>query len=203
MNVQQPDLNRLIDLLVDDELDPGARRSLFDRLDAEPDGWRRCALAFLETQTWHAAIAPVACEPAPTRVRRGNRALGLAGIAAALVGAFVLGWAAHGGTPRRGEMVAALPPVPKTVPADKPVLPEPSPKEDRVERGPLADAAKGVPTRQVTDSPLTDSVRHTLQQRGFQVEQQRRLLALELKNGQRLNVPVEEVKVRYVGNRTL
>jgi len=203
MNVQQSDLNRLIDLLVDDELDPGARRSLFDRLDAEPDGWRRCALAFLETQSWRAAIAPMACEPAPARVRRGNRALGLVGIAAALLGAFVLGWAMHGGTPRRGEVVAVLPPVPKTLPTDKPVVPEPSPKEDRVERGTVADAARSVPTRQATASPLTDSVRHRLQQRGFQVEQQRRLLALELKGGRRVTVPAEEFKVRYVGNRSL
>jgi len=42
----------LLDLLVDDELTESERRELLGRLDRMPDGWRRCALAFLEAQCW-------------------------------------------------------------------------------------------------------------------------------------------------------
>jgi len=40
----------LLDLLVDGELDEPGRRELLARLDDTEDGWRRCALAFLENQ---------------------------------------------------------------------------------------------------------------------------------------------------------
>ena len=40
------------DRLVDDELSEEERRELLGRLDDEPGGWRRCALAFLEAQCW-------------------------------------------------------------------------------------------------------------------------------------------------------
>ena len=43
------DLFRL-ELLADGELDEDSRRTLLSRLDQTSDGWRRCALAFLEAQ---------------------------------------------------------------------------------------------------------------------------------------------------------
>lgn len=43
------------DRLVDDELSQEQRRKLLGRLDSEPGGWRRCALAFLEAQSWKQA----------------------------------------------------------------------------------------------------------------------------------------------------
>ncbi|MCL6504821.1 MAG: hypothetical protein K6T86_19250 [Pirellulales bacterium] len=64
-------LDRLLDRLVDDELPEGDRRALLARLDAEADGWRLCALRFLEAQAFRRAIRD-ACysrlstsEPAP------------------------------------------------------------------------------------------------------------------------------------------
>lgn len=44
--------SEVLDLLVDGELDESRRRALLTALDAEPAGWRRCALAFLEAQCW-------------------------------------------------------------------------------------------------------------------------------------------------------
>ncbi len=44
------------DRLVDDELSEEERRQLLGRLDDEPGGWRRCALAFLEAQCWRQAL---------------------------------------------------------------------------------------------------------------------------------------------------
>ncbi len=40
------------DLLADDELNEDERRELLATLDDQPEGWRRCALAFLESQCW-------------------------------------------------------------------------------------------------------------------------------------------------------
>jgi hypothetical protein len=46
----------LIDRLVDGELSGDERRHLLASLEAQPDGWRRCALAFVEAQTWRGAM---------------------------------------------------------------------------------------------------------------------------------------------------
>jgi hypothetical protein len=48
---------RAIDRLVDDELSAGEERSFLAALEFQPDGWRRCALAFLEARAWKAELA--------------------------------------------------------------------------------------------------------------------------------------------------
>lgn len=51
------------DRLVDDELNEDERRELLGRLDNESDGWRRCALAFLEAQCWKKVLGQIPSEP--------------------------------------------------------------------------------------------------------------------------------------------
>src|SRR5437588_9921152 len=105
--------DRLLDQLVDGELPDTARRALLLRLEGEPDGWRRCALAFLEAQSWRATFAPLAVpvreevrsgDPATIRAQvlqrgpgmRVNRRRTLARLVAVAAGfavAFALGWA--------------------------------------------------------------------------------------------------------------
>jgi hypothetical protein len=46
------DLPRWLDRLVDGELNHDQQRQLLVALEAEPEGWRRCALAFVEAQAW-------------------------------------------------------------------------------------------------------------------------------------------------------
>jgi hypothetical protein len=41
-----------------------------------------------------------------------------------------------------------------------------------------------------------------LQRRGYQVEQSRRLVSMGLQNGQRVAVPIDEVRLKFVGDRT-
>jgi hypothetical protein len=43
---------RQLDRLVDGELSRDEYYALLETLDQEPDGWRRCAMAFLEAQVW-------------------------------------------------------------------------------------------------------------------------------------------------------
>jgi hypothetical protein len=92
----------MIDRLVDGELSGDERRELLAALDAQPDGWRRCALAFLEAQTWQSElkwiVAPVAIETTNTSVATAasaqpSRRYGGAWLAAAaaLLVAFGLG----------------------------------------------------------------------------------------------------------------
>jgi hypothetical protein len=62
------DENLLIDRLVDGELTSDERRQLLSALEGQPEGWRRCALAFVESQAWRGEMrqltTPIAVTPA-------------------------------------------------------------------------------------------------------------------------------------------
>jgi len=74
------------DRLVDGELSQEERGDLLGALDAQPNGWRRCALAFLEAQAWRgemrslvggaasAAVEPVGHAAAHTSTPAANLA---------------------------------------------------------------------------------------------------------------------------------
>jgi hypothetical protein len=96
-----------IDDLVDGKLDDANRRALLTRCEVEPEGWRRCALAFLEAQCWRDALRPLAQPPSAARsssldygagqaprVGRGqwSRFARTFAAAAACVTLFSLGW---------------------------------------------------------------------------------------------------------------
>ncbi len=55
-----------LDRLVDGELSEPQRRELLSGLDKEPEGWRRCALAFLAAQSWRDAMGAMLREPPET-----------------------------------------------------------------------------------------------------------------------------------------
>jgi len=58
-NIHPANPQRQFDLLVDGELSEAERRTLLLHLEREPDGWRRCALAFLEAQCWKAELGQI------------------------------------------------------------------------------------------------------------------------------------------------
>jgi hypothetical protein len=68
VNNPLPPMNRdaihreLLDVLVDGELSESERRELLLKLDQSPGGWRACALAFLESQSWKQACGAIARE---------------------------------------------------------------------------------------------------------------------------------------------
>jgi hypothetical protein len=99
-----------LDRLVDGELPADERRQMIAALDARPDGWRRCALAFLEAQSWRSdmrrlmhdetvgdhrpdiALAPVTSEDANLgRAFSSSRLNAALAVAASLLVAFGLG----------------------------------------------------------------------------------------------------------------
>jgi hypothetical protein len=56
MSATHPTNDERFDRLVDGELSEAERSRLLAALDQEPDGWRRCALAFLEAQCWREGL---------------------------------------------------------------------------------------------------------------------------------------------------
>ncbi len=54
---------RVLDRLVDGELSQQERRELLAALDDEVGAWRRCALAFLESQSWRSQMSRLAWDP--------------------------------------------------------------------------------------------------------------------------------------------
>jgi hypothetical protein len=92
-----------IDRLVDGELSERERSALLSRFDTEPHGWRRCALAFLEAQSWREELASLESESASETagmanrvtsppLRRASSRLSVFKWAAAVLVAFTLGW---------------------------------------------------------------------------------------------------------------
>ena len=61
-----------LDRLVDGELPDTQRRELLTSLEQQPDGWRQCALAFLEAQSWGEALEKRAHAEADCRCARGR-----------------------------------------------------------------------------------------------------------------------------------
>jgi hypothetical protein len=53
---------QLLDLLIDGELSDEQERDVIARLEESPDGWRRCALAFLENRCWQ-RVAQAVTQP--------------------------------------------------------------------------------------------------------------------------------------------
>ena len=91
--------NLIFDRLVDNELNHEERDQLLGSLDERPDGWRKCALAFLEHQSWSRQIKSIAAPPTSEKVALGraeqswtaNRRLGILAMAACLLVAFFVG----------------------------------------------------------------------------------------------------------------
>jgi hypothetical protein len=207
--------DRLFDRLVDGELPDRERRELLVRLEKVPDGWRRCALAFLEAQTWRQALGSVAGTaessarsvvltgetPVPPPVPRGGQGrkqifwrpvARLTGLAAGLAFAFALGWTYHGGL----EQTAPSPDVNRQAGsvADQ-------------SNQPPSDASVKVavehssPTKPAEAAAAIAPIVKNLQQRGYSVETQQRLVSMESKDGRKVKLPVQEVRIRYTGDR--
>jgi hypothetical protein len=214
--------DRLLDRLVDGELTPAERAAALSALGSDAEGWRRCALAFLEAQAWRGALDRGA-EPKVHAVvrpaRRPMRIARLGTIAAAIVVAFLTGFVLRGG--------AGFPPGgsgPHDAPyavnarqsnsaneAARPAAParalEPwmavADSGSRLRLPVFAadgGAAPGAETLRQT-SALPEYVRRQLERQGYEIEGNRQLVSLALGDGRNVTVPVERLKYRYVGYR--
>jgi hypothetical protein len=232
----------LFDLLVDGELDPARRDVLLLRLDTVPDGWRRCALAFLEAQAWRSDMRAAIATPAETQPHHPNsvvparsrfaRARRLAVAALAMLFAFSAGWllrpAGEGSAEFGGAGRAVVPPLDMAQSeAKSEKLPDkesdetPSDLDTNPPQLAAAMRMAGILTLQMDDHgktrevqvPVLDAsgidVRRLLEQspagrsaaiqalerRGHKVDLHRQLLTVDLKDGRKLLVPIDQVDV--------
>jgi anti-sigma factor RsiW len=194
---------RLIDQLVDAELPDNERRELLLRLESEPDGWRHCALAFLEAQSWSQAFGPLAATGRPDsrlvlvgkgrhRKRRRWSLARLSALAAGFALVFALGWGLH-----RGPTDNSVP-APNMRTEASPSTPFPQ----SVDSTPVELAQGQSRAPESARSTLPDEVAQLWEQRGYQTERESRVISMELKDGRRLDMPIEEVRVQYIGDRT-
>ena len=220
-NQPDPTPDVAIDRLVDGCLDDAERRVLLLKLEDEPDGWRRCALAFLEDQAWRAALGVPAAPnvlkaPAVVPRRRWPVMLRMSAAASVLAATFAAGFAT-GGAPRSGIEPAtgwqaaskadparsgiALPPIREVGYVD---VVDASNGESPPGRVPIL-AGPGLDERWLREQPpsVPEYVRAQWERKGYQVDERRRLVSLDLEDGRRVEIPVDEVNVEFVGNRPL
>jgi hypothetical protein len=210
-----------IDRLVDGECDDAERRALLLRLEADPDGWRRCALAFLEDQAFRSALAgPVPSVPlvrpslAPSKDRKALAAVRVAVAAGLIAATFALGFALGGGSRGRDavDLARADAPPPARDPAEvDDVIREVgwaslkvgAGGEETVRRVPIL-AGPGLDEAWLRSRPsaVPEYVRAQWERDGFQLAERRQLLSLNLDDGRRLAIPVQDVEVEYVGQAT-
>jgi hypothetical protein len=210
MNENKPlDEDILLDRLVDGELKGSERRQLLESFDKRPEGWRRCALAFLEAQSWREEMGQVARglasdtdEPklsvpfvAPNPKHWPKAATWLA-MAAGLLLAFGLGWMQRDRGPSIAGGAANHPTtqIATVTPPSNPISPNSAKSGDAVTlfvqgddgrrhpvRVPLVDAATLDKQLGVQfQSGLSDDVRDQLEDSGYAVQSKRQYAPLWL-----------------------
>jgi hypothetical protein len=211
-----------IDRLVDGELNETDRHELLLQLEREPEGWRRCALAFLEAQCWRQELGLMARSPenvaavsspamsaaATVRTRtprwRQNLAtalsMGACFLIALWLGLSMRGNGAGGLHGPGGEAVPAM----AVLPSDEVVTIEGQNGKTENVSIPRAhrDTFDSSLAKQVPDAIPLD-VQQAFQRSGHQVVQQREIVPVPMNNGRRLMVPVDHVEIHYVGRGSL
>jgi hypothetical protein len=172
-----------LDRLVDGELDQGTRSLLIRSLDREPDGWKRCALAFLEAQAWREAAQSMptmnasTSRPAVPRPRPWARQLVV--VAAMVAVAFCAGFVSRG-TGRSEPMVR---------------------RNDSSPDGTPVQRASATSPNEAAPPAIPDYVRSQMERQGYRVGGGRKVIEVALEDGRRVAVPVDTVSYRYVGQR--
>ena len=218
MNPAGDDLTLSIDRLVDGECTEVDRRALLLLLESEPDGWRRCALAFLEDQALRSALsdsmtsrsaAPLATIPAVPKSHPMTRRLAL--VASLFLVAFTVGFNLGGSSRHRGDVPAA---------ESRPIA---SVKDNAVSNDVIravgwatvegdGNAVRRVPILagpgldedwlRTQPSAVPEYVRAQWERSGYQVAERRQLISINLEDGRRLAIPMEGVEMQYVGQST-
>ena len=177
----------VFDRLVDGELDEAARGALLRRLDHEPDGWKRCALAFIEAQAWREAMSTERgsgmASPWDVGARRSHRLAALrqiVAVAAAVTVAFGVGFmsrgirADRGGAPDAGRVLV---------------------------QGPGATHGEQTASARTATATVPEYLRRQMERQGYRIDGDRKIVPVALDDGRKIAVPVETVSLRYVGQR--
>jgi len=219
----------LLDRLVDGELSADERRALLESLDLRPQGWRRCALAFLEAQSWRSDLravvttsnsmaAPVkAVAPIQFPKRRTFWAAAeWFAVGAALMLAFKLGgWQRSSGVPFASNSASPSDQLANAPPAVGSAAPNAAKPGDAINlwvrddggqlkrvRVPLVDAnSLDHQYGTIFQTGVPDDVRNQLKDQGYAVQSKRQYAPMWLDNGRPMVVPVEDTKIVPVSNK--
>jgi hypothetical protein len=209
------------DRLVDGELSDEERRGLLSKLDDQPDGWRRCALAFLEAQSWKQTFQMIPrSEPQASVVREmpkphvhphrlpwKNHLGTFAAMAASFLMVFYIGsllLRTSGDRIGGWSQVAQTRPIPTTHSGNGThpwhIVTVAAPVGSPV-RVPAVERENIDPNwLQHLPPAIPDDVMQAFHRTGHQVQQQRELVPVPLQDGRQLVVPVDQVNVHYVGD---
>ncbi|MEW4564968.1 hypothetical protein AB1K70_20755 [Bremerella sp. JC770] len=217
--------DRLLDRLVDGELSPQEYREVLSQLDQMPNGWRRCAHAFLESQALGQSLPLVmqttesrpqtelasAAEKSSTASNASFRRMEtLAAMAASVAVAFGLGWYISGmeGTPAGpsgGPHIADNVPGP-IAPPDTPQHTVAKPQFVYVNQWD-GQQGGGMPIAIDPNKPYDPNAKmdtswgmspeqlQKLKDSGQPFQTKNRLIPVSLENGERVVVPVQDVIV--------
>lgn len=222
------DDNLSFDRLVDDELSPQQRMELIGSLDERPDGWRQCALAFLEHQSWRrqlkamvtdfdeGELASASFDSVPST---SSRAWGILALAASVLAAFLAGkMLAPEIAASDPAMQLAASDDEKLVQPDKALVEHTLDDRDvvtllvRDEQGqakrvrvPLVDVGGGPQSAALAES-LPEALRQQLKRQGKDVRLRRRFAPLYFEQNEQLvpmAVPVNDAYIVPVGGPVL
>lgn len=207
----------LLDRLVDGELNEAERRELLLRLDQAPQGWRRCALAFLEAQAWRSEVRAAVTEPTPvvrpaTTARHNWKGPALyipLAMAAGFLLTFVLLKKWDGSNPMAhiqvpdGGSVQVVENAPSTSAQNLRLVVDGTVGErQKMVEVPLVDARRmNEALFGAGSQSLPPDFVRMLEQAGHQVVRERRLVPVDLNDGRQVVVPMDQVEIRPVSNQ--
>lgn len=214
---------RLLDRLVDGELDDAERRELLLRLDQAPQGWRHCALAFLEAQAWRSEaraavtepVQPVSMQPVrPATAARSHWKGSAIYVPLAMAAGFVLTFVLLRNWDGRpiakieapdgsGVQVVESAPLPPAAAQNLRLVVDGTVGErQKMVNVPLVDAHR---MNEALFGPGSQSLPpdfvKMLEQEGHQVVRERRLVPIDLHDGRHIVVPMDQVEIRPVSNQ--
>lgn len=183
------DEGRLIDAIVDGEMQEPKRSDFLRRLEQSPCGWRRLSLAFLEAQAWRQALRSEGSQmshrrAATIRVRGQKRAVWAGAWAVSALLTFSLGFLASGG-------FRNSPPVHSRATA---MEDNSKPSSEVRVAGPEAQTAAMART-------LSPAARQKLERLGFRVHERPRVVSVLQPDGHTVQVLVHEVELHFVGRQ--
>lgn len=208
--------------LVDGELSPTEYRALLRALDADPQGWRQCALAFLETQAMSGELCALRGEylsspaqPEPISASKASSwwitllAMAASFVLALPLGGWLLGHSdAPSGAPsqivQHTDPLPEVPPAPTTPAASEPLGKVRLVTADGQVEVPYYNMAHGEQYLLDQQPTLSDAMLQSLERQGHLIKQaQAGVMPVQLEDGAQLYVPVESYLITPASQRLI
>ncbi len=221
----------LLDRLVDGELAEAERRKLLVSLDQRPSGWRQCALAFLEAQELRDLLGVGVHEPAPVptetaaaepsetptlesgpseslplivpalttrRQSRSRRWLWVGEMAASFLVAFSLGiWLRGGFT----TTTSTTPPGDNGATRAVEMVVQGAGGKTETMQVPVLPSSRAGWWQSQPAASIPEDVRRAVERAGGRIRQVRKYFPVELPDGSRAVVPIDQIDVEPAGNQ--